>query len=451
MLLHHRTSTPSTAAIERQLERILASRGFARAERMKRFLRFVVEQSLLEDSTPINEYAVAVTVYDRPALFDPRLDPIVRVDAGRLRAKLREYYMDEGRQDDVVISMVKGSYSASVEERRRENPRVFEPSQRSDTETESHHLYLMGRHHWNKRNPAGIIRAIECFNAAVKLNPDDALAHAGLADCRAAQAWFEMGAPATLWKQACEQAATALEIDPTLSQGMTTQAFRAAAYEWKWEDSETAFRQAILANPDYATAHHWYGIYCLAPQRRLNAAMEELLKACELDPLSPVIRTHLGHIQYFRRNFDEAIAHYRRAIEVDPSFSMAYWHLGFALIQTSHFDAAFASLQQAQTLGFGDWQVRWATGYLHARAGNRIEAEESLGCLQSPEKNDYVSPLGIALVCAGLNDTAQAFRYLQAALRERTAKLIHLKVDPDFDMLKTDFRFGVILKSMNLL
>jgi hypothetical protein len=54
-------------------------------------------------------------------------------------------------------------------------------------------------------------------------------------------------------------------------------------------------------------------------------------------------------------------------------------------------------------------------------------------------------------VCAGLNDTAQAFRYLQAALRERTAKLIHLKVDPDFDMLKTDFRFGVILKSMNLL
>ncbi|HEX4999774.1 MAG TPA: hypothetical protein VFY29_16260, partial [Terriglobia bacterium] len=85
---------------------------------MRRFLRFAVEQSLKKHSAPVKEYAVALAVYDKPASFDPRIDPIVRVEASRLRAKLREYYADEGRDDSIVVAIRKGGYSAIFRKRR---------------------------------------------------------------------------------------------------------------------------------------------------------------------------------------------------------------------------------------------------------------------------------------------------------------------------------------------
>ena len=84
----------SQTEIRAELDRIVSSNVFARSDRMKRFLTFAVEQSLSSDGTPVKEYTIALAVYDKPDSFDPRIDPIVRVEASRLRAKLREYYED---------------------------------------------------------------------------------------------------------------------------------------------------------------------------------------------------------------------------------------------------------------------------------------------------------------------------------------------------------------------
>ena len=95
---------PSQSAyddIRRQLERILASDGFARAERMSRFLRFVVEQTLRGRGDQLKEYLIGVEVFDRRESFDPRIDPVVRGEARRLRLKLKEYYDSEGQNDPV--------------------------------------------------------------------------------------------------------------------------------------------------------------------------------------------------------------------------------------------------------------------------------------------------------------------------------------------------------------
>ncbi len=97
------------------LERVLSSQAFARSERMKRFLRFTVEQVLAGKAEELKEYSVAVRVFDKPEDFDPRLDPIVRVEAGRLRSKLREYYDTEGRQDTVRITIRKRCYVPEFE------------------------------------------------------------------------------------------------------------------------------------------------------------------------------------------------------------------------------------------------------------------------------------------------------------------------------------------------
>jgi Tol biopolymer transport system component len=93
-----------------QLQRIIASRNFAESERAQRFLRFVVEQSLTGQSNSIKETVIAVEVLGRNPAFDPRTDPIVRVEAGRLRSRLSAYYDSIGKEDKVVISLPKGGY-----------------------------------------------------------------------------------------------------------------------------------------------------------------------------------------------------------------------------------------------------------------------------------------------------------------------------------------------------
>ena len=102
--------------VRAQLGRILASRSFAQAERLRNFLRFVVEASLDGKATP-KEYVIAVEVCRRPPDFDPAADPIVRVDASRLRGRLKAYYENEGRDDPVIIAVPKGLYEPRFEAR----------------------------------------------------------------------------------------------------------------------------------------------------------------------------------------------------------------------------------------------------------------------------------------------------------------------------------------------
>src|SRR5215472_12163635 len=97
-------------AARRQLERVLASSGFARNERMSRFLRFLVERHLEDRDHELKESVLAVEVFGRRGDHNPRQDAIVRTEAGRLRARLSEYYLREGKDDEVVIELPKGGY-----------------------------------------------------------------------------------------------------------------------------------------------------------------------------------------------------------------------------------------------------------------------------------------------------------------------------------------------------
>src|ERR1700689_5005629 len=98
------------AEIRAQLDLILRSRAFIQSHRIRRFLQFVVEESLLGQPHRLKEYLIGLEVFDRREDFDPRVDSIVRVEARRLRYKLDEYYRTEGREDGVRIVLRKGSY-----------------------------------------------------------------------------------------------------------------------------------------------------------------------------------------------------------------------------------------------------------------------------------------------------------------------------------------------------
>jgi TolB-like protein len=113
--------------IRKHVARILASAAFANSDRMARFLRFVVDRTLDGAAQQLKEYAIGVEVFDRKPSYDPRVDPIVRVEARRLRSKLAAFYESEGKGSEVVILLPKGSYA----------PRFVRSDAQEDTPVES--------------------------------------------------------------------------------------------------------------------------------------------------------------------------------------------------------------------------------------------------------------------------------------------------------------------------
>lgn len=99
-------------AVQTQLQRILNSRAFAGAHRSQLFLRYIVNHALDHPGEPLKEYSIALDVFDRDASYDPAVDAAVRVEAGRLRSRLLEYYAGEGQTDPLLIEIPKGGYRA---------------------------------------------------------------------------------------------------------------------------------------------------------------------------------------------------------------------------------------------------------------------------------------------------------------------------------------------------
>ncbi len=110
------------SAIRRQLEKILAHGLFVRSDRMGRFLRFAVEQTLDGKADELKEYLIGVEVFDRKDSYDPRVDPIVRVEARRLRSKLKAYYEGDGREDPVIFEFITGTYAPAIQQRNADPP-----------------------------------------------------------------------------------------------------------------------------------------------------------------------------------------------------------------------------------------------------------------------------------------------------------------------------------------
>src|SRR5215831_18501853 len=104
------TATVSPEAVRTQLARILQGSNLAASSHLRALLSFLVERTLERKTAELKEYTIAVEVFARPASFDPRLNPIVRVQASNLRTKLKQYYAEAGSEDPLVIELPKGTY-----------------------------------------------------------------------------------------------------------------------------------------------------------------------------------------------------------------------------------------------------------------------------------------------------------------------------------------------------
>jgi serine/threonine protein kinase/tetratricopeptide (TPR) repeat protein len=315
--------------------------------------------------------------------------------------------------------------------------------------SEAYQLYLKGRFYWNKRTGESIKKSIEYFNQAIDKDPSFALAYAGLADSYVVPA--NRLPPREKMPKAKAAAMRALELDETLAEAHTSLARVLAVYDWDWAGAEKEFKRAIELNPRYAVAHQWYGGYFEAMGRH-NESIAERRRAQELDPLSLMSNFELGVAFYFARNYDQAIEQSQKTLELDPNFPLVHAHLPAAYEQKGMYDKAIAGFQKGITLRGGTaWSFSMSgLGHVYAVSGKKAEARAVLDELKQMSRQEYVPADGIALVYAGLGEKDQAFTWLEKAYEEHAFRMAWLKVEPQWDSLRSDPRFADLVRRVGL-
>ena len=340
-------------------------------------------------------------------------------------------------------------------------------------DAEAYQLYLQGRYHWNKRTSAGLNKGIEYFQQAIAKDPNYAPAYAGLADSYNVLGSHDHGAlaPKEVFPKATAAARRAIEIDETLAEAHAALAFLKFHYEWDWAGAEKEFRRAFDLNPKYPTLQQWYSHYSMA-LGRTEASLAAAKRGVEADPIDIPINAHLAWHYFYARQYDAAIEASRRAMELDSSHPLPHWYLGMAHEQKREYQKAIGEFQIAfmlsggspvapsslahayavarDALAGGNPVYLSSLGHAYALAGNVVEARKVLGELDELSRQRYVSPYEKAVIHVGLGETEQAFVWLEKAYAERAGWLVYLQVEPRLDRLRTDPRFGNLVKRVGL-
>ena len=308
--------------------------------------------------------------------------------------------------------------------------------------------YLRGRYYWNKTTEAGVRTGIEYFQQAIAEAPDYAPAYAGLADSYIVLGSLGALPPREAYPMAREAAGRALEIDDALAEGHASLASIHLLYDWNWRAAEDEYKQALLLNPEYATAHQGYAVF-LAAAGRLEEALREARRARELDPRSLTINTQVGFLLYLTRRYESAVEQYQATLEIDPTYLVARAELGTAFAQDRNFEQAIAEAEQAKNQPDENPFALARLGSAYALSGNRAKAEKVIDELGELSKARYVCPSYLARIYIGLGDKDRAIEWLEKAYEERSTDLVWLRVEPGFDALRSDPRFQDLLRRMN--
>jgi len=324
-------------------------------------------------------------------------------------------------------------------------------AKRETTSPEAYQLYLKGRYYLEKRTKEGTSKAIEYFQQAIDKDPNYAAAFAGLADSYVLLSVAiprSSFPPKEAFPKAKAAAMQALQIDDKLAEAHTSLAHIKFVYEWDWASAEREFKRAIELDPNYATAHHWYG-FDLAAVGRFDEAIIEIRKAQEIDPLSPIINASAGWVFYYARQYDQAIEQERKALEIDPNFALAHGRLAQAYEQKGMYKDAIEEYLRALTLSGENQEEIAALRQAYTVSGMRGFWQKQLDLAIERSKRQHVSASVIAGYYAHLGEREQAIQWLEKAYEERDA-LSWLKGDPRWDGLRSDPRFADLMRRVGL-
>ena len=322
-------------------------------------------------------------------------------------------------------------------------------AKRYTEDSEAYQLYLRGRYYWNKYTKEGLTKAVEFFNQAIELDPNYALAYAGLADScyRLSNAYAP---PKEAMPKARTAAMKAVEIDGTLPEAHASLGLIKMYHDWDFPGAEREYKRAIELDPHSPLGYHRLAS-CLQLTERFDEALANLKRALELDPLSLLVGSLLAFNLYLRRQYDESIEKYKKVLDMDPNYLQARFGIGHPYEQKGMYEEAIAAYEEAKILSEDlTSELVASQGHTYAVSGQAREAKKVLAYLSERSRGNYVSPYGIAKIYVGLGEIDLAFEWLERAYDERSEYLVWLRIDPRLDRIREDARYQDLLQRVGL-
>jgi TolB-like protein/Tfp pilus assembly protein PilF len=308
--------------------------------------------------------------------------------------------------------------------------------------------YLKGRFYWNQLTEEALNKSIECFNEALAIDPQYALAYTGLAN-----SYITLGAnyrpPEEAFHNAELNAQKALEIDGDLADAHYAMAAIRYLYRWDLPSGEKELKRSLELNPNYAMANSLLSSLYLT-RGDMKQAADYINRALELDPLSLLFNARLSSIYYFQRDNERAIKLHQKILNENADASFLYNGIAIAYAQLKRFPEALAASQRAMVTMGQDPNTLSTLGVIYALSGRANDAKWVAGTLEQLSKKRYVQPYLIASIYIALGDKNMSFIWLEKAGEQRDSYMLRIKVDPVFDKIRSDPRYDRLLESTNL-
>ena len=389
-------------------------------------VHYVLEGSIREAGSRARVTAQLIRVSDQTHVWSESFDRDIK-DLVELQSEVAQAI---ARRIDVGVGQRRASWQPTA-----------------PVDWEAYSAYLKGRHLLlDNKTEATIAVALQYFRRSIELDPNFALAYAGLADAYAEQADADL-APETAFGLSKDAALRALNINPDLAEAHVSLANALFYNEWKWDDADREYTRALELKPTYEEAHHSYSHYLTLAGRHAEAIDESLL-LLRLDPLSSHMNSHLGLAYLKAGRFEEALAQFKKTIALDPNYMRAYVHLGSAYESHKMFSPAIAAYRKGVSLAGDTLEGQADLARALIEDGEKKEGLLILRRLESESKRRYVSPVDLAGVHTVLGDHEKAITLLESALQQRNGRLLFIHQYPEFDPLRSSPRFARILQAV---
>ena len=307
--------------------------------------------------------------------------------------------------------------------------------------------YLRGQEFWNRHTIQDFESAIACFQRAINREANYARAYSSLAWCYFMMPVVKAILPTEFIPRIESAASKALQLDSWNGEAHIAMALP-RIYDCDWAAAGAEFRRGLELCPSSVIGHAWNGTYLVSIGRG-EEGLEEQRKVLDLDPISVPALFSYAQTLYRLRRYDDAIYYFRKALSLNPSFPREHAGLGLACIRKGSFTRGIAELELAQAFTKGLGRVKADLAYAYAVAGYRSKAMDVLNEFLSNFDQKHFPAAMIAEIYIGLGDKDKALEWLHKAIDQKDMS-VFLKADPLYDPLRTDPRFGNLLKRMNL-
>jgi TolB-like protein len=330
-----------------------------------------------------------------------------------------------------------------------------QPKERRHTSNvEAYQLYLKGRSFYYKRG-VHMLDGLKCFENALKIDPDYALALSGLADSYSMLCAHSYLSPEECWPKAAEAANHASRIEPELAEVHSSIATIAFLFERNWTRAETEYQRALKLNSRYMQARSWYSLWHLQVFKLDHkAALKNALICAKNDPLSSYAQSILSTITSNAGMHNEAIAAGEKSVEFDPDAFAGWYWLGYSNHFAGNLPAAIQAYSRAIAIsGRHNWAITSLLSLLSESSDNeQIEEANSLfNELSTKAKIGYVAPSLLAIASAALGKNKDAIRFARQAV-DRHDPLIGVSSQfrPDNRAIRALPEFREIIKAIGL-